>query len=353
MDRPAPRPRTRHGPLRLRGQSSDRGQRRRGPPSTTPVWPSGRGRPRPGSARPGVSSVIYIGGNHVAYPVALFGAAGAGCRSSRSIPAGPDQLASQINAHPAPSSCTATNHWRGADSGHAAQADSIPSSRWPASRPAAPPPGSRVALRAALYQRHHGCAQGAIPPASAPMSDLLGTVEFSPAPARRGARWWSVPPYHIAGGGLTCRATAAPGSTSCTCDRFNPEDWPPRRCGAQGITRAMVFPTMPARVVTHLGGADSGDADAPAALSYGGARMPPPRSSPGPAPLLHHRLRQRLRADRDQLHHRPPRSRGSSGGSSWPRSADPRPASARSAGPCPASSSRCATTTGGPRWPKA
>jgi acyl-CoA synthetase (AMP-forming)/AMP-acid ligase II len=210
----------------------------------------------------GVSSVIYIGGNHVAYPVALFGAAGAGVPF---IPLnyrlGPDQLASQINAHPGAFIVYGDGPPAGADPGHAAQADQFLESLAgePAEPPLPPDPelpcvllytsGTTAAPKAAILRHRHL------------MSYLLGTVEFASA-GEDERSLVSVPPYHIA--------------------RFNPENWLETVRG-QGITQAMVIPTMLARVVTHLGEAEDSGTPTLRSLSYGGARMP--------TPVLHRAMR--------------------------------------------------------------
>ena len=229
----------------------------------------------------GVSSVIYIGGNHVAYPVALFGAAGAGVPF---IPLnyrlGPDQLASQINAHPGAFIVYGDEPPAGADAGHAARADQFLESLAgePAEPPLPPDPelpcvllytsGTTAAPKAAILRHRHL------------MSYLLGTVEFASA-GEDERSLVSVPPYHIAGvANLLSNLYAGRGIVYL--DRFSPEDWLETVRG-EGITQAMVIPTMLARVVTHLGEAEDSGTPTLRSLSYGGARMP--------TPVLHRAMR--------------------------------------------------------------
>jgi acyl-CoA synthetase (AMP-forming)/AMP-acid ligase II len=91
----------------------------------------------------------------------------------------------------------------------------------------------------------------------------------------------SVPPYHIAGVANLLSNLYA-GRSIVYLDRFSPEDWLETVRG-EGITQAMVIPTMLARVVTHLGEAHDSGTPTLRSLSYGGARMP--------TPVLHRAMR--------------------------------------------------------------
>src|SRR5450631_4087771 len=70
----------------------------------------------------GVPAVVYLGGNHAAYPLSLFGAAGAGVPF---IPLnyrlGAEQLAAQIDAHPGAFVVYGTEPPAGADPARSAQ----------------------------------------------------------------------------------------------------------------------------------------------------------------------------------------------------------------------------------------
>jgi acyl-CoA synthetase (AMP-forming)/AMP-acid ligase II len=222
----------------------------------------------------GVPAVVYLAGNHVAYPLSLFGAAGAGVPF---IPLnyrlGDEQLAAQINAHPGAFIVYGTGPPTGADPERSAQCQEFADSL--SEIGAQPPPpqdpdlpcvllytsGTTAAPKAAILRHRHL------------MSYLLGTVEFASADERE-ISLVSVPPYHIAGVANLLSNVYA-GRRIIYLDRFDPELWL-RTVRDHKVTQAMVIPTMLARVVAHLQGA--GDAGTPSlnALSYGGARMPTP-----------------------------------------------------------------------------
>lgn len=83
----------------------------------------------------------------------------------------------------------------------------------------------------------------------------------------------SVPPYHVAGVGTVLTNTAA-GRRVVHLPDFAADRWL-ATVVAEGITNAMVVPTMLARIVDHLGGAQ---AEAPTlrSIAYGGARVSHP-----------------------------------------------------------------------------
>jgi acyl-CoA synthetase (AMP-forming)/AMP-acid ligase II len=101
-------------------------------------------------------------------------------------------------------------------------------------------------------------------------SYVVSSVEFAGADDGD-ATLTSVPPYHIAGVANVVSNVYA-GRRVVYLPAFTPETWLETVRG-EGISHAMVVPTMLARVVEHLG-------DRPAAcdglrsLAYGGARMP-------------------------------------------------------------------------------
>ena len=180
----------------------------------------------------GVPSVVYLGTNHIAYPVALFGAAGAGIPF---IPLnyrlGPDQLAAQLDAHPGAFVICEGDPPAQAAPGRWAERQAFLDSLDPAgAEPPLPPDpdatclllytsGTTAAPKAAVLRHRHL------------MSYLLGTVEFASAD----------------------------------------EDERDEK-----VTQAMVVPTMLAQIVDHLRGADDADTPSLRTLSYGGARMPEP-----------------------------------------------------------------------------
>lgn len=104
------------------------------------------------------------------------------------------------------------------------------------------------------------------------LSYLLNTVEFGSA-AEEHATLVSTPPYHVAGMGAVLSNVYA-GRRMVHLPDFTPQGWLDLVRG-EGVTSAMVVPTMLARVVEHLGGAPA-DTPALGSLAYGGARMPQP-----------------------------------------------------------------------------
>ncbi|MFF0814960.1 AMP-binding protein [Rhodococcus sp. NPDC003318] len=104
------------------------------------------------------------------------------------------------------------------------------------------------------------------------LSYLLNTVEFASA-AEEHATLVSTPPYHVAGMGAVLSNVYA-GRRMVHLPDFTPQGWLDLVRG-EGVTSAMVVPTMLARVVEHLDGAPA-DTPALTSLAYGGARMPQP-----------------------------------------------------------------------------
>jgi acyl-CoA synthetase (AMP-forming)/AMP-acid ligase II len=220
-----------------------------------------------------VPSVVYVGANHLAYPVALFGAAGAGIPFvPLNYRLGPEQLAAQLEAQ------------RGAlvihDSDVPPFADRA---LWVDQRvfvgslagltveqsPDQDPDTACVLLytsgttstpkAAVLRQRHI-------------VSYLFGTCEFGSAGPEE-VSLVSVPPYHIAGVANLLSNLYA-GRRIAYLDRFDPGSWL-QRVRQEQVTQAMVVPTMLARIVAHLQGADDAATPSLATLSYGGSHMPP------------------------------------------------------------------------------
>ena len=104
------------------------------------------------------------------------------------------------------------------------------------------------------------------------VSYVLQTVEFAAAD-NDDAALISVPPYHIAGIGTVLTNTFA-GRRMMYLPNFTAPEWL-FTVRDEGISQAMLVPTMLSRLVDHLGG---GAADVPAlrSVAYGGARMPRP-----------------------------------------------------------------------------
>ncbi len=99
---------------------------------------------------------------------------------------------------------------------------------------------------------------------------VLQTTEFGAA-GEDDAMLVGVPPYHVAGLSSTLTNLFS-GRRLVHLPNFSPEGWL-RTIREEGITNAMVVPTMLARIVEYLDGAT---ADVPTLrnLAYGGARMP-------------------------------------------------------------------------------
>ena len=130
---------------------------------------------------------------------------------------------------------------------------------------------------------------------------VLGAVEFLGA-GEDEASLVSVPPYHIAG--ISAILTSVYGGRRLVqLPSFSPDEWVfiARR---EGITHAMTVPTMLSRILDELDPATNGDgAGLPSVrhLSYGGGRMPVPVIDASALAASRGRLRQRLRADRNEL----------------------------------------------------
>lgn len=103
-------------------------------------------------------------------------------------------------------------------------------------------------------------------------SYVINTVEFGSAGAGDAALV-SVPPYHVAGVG-TVLSNAYAGRRVVYLPDFRPADWL-STVRSQGVTQAMLVPTMLARTVDAL---DDQPADLPTlrSIAYGGAAMPRP-----------------------------------------------------------------------------
>src|SRR5262249_35318069 len=103
-------------------------------------------------------------------------------------------------------------------------------------------------------------------------SYVITSVEFAGA-EETDATLVSVPPYHVAGvANVLSNVYAA--RRIVYLPAFSPEAWL-QNVREEGITNAMVVPTMLARIVDYL---DENDEEAQAStlrsLAYGGARMP-------------------------------------------------------------------------------
>jgi len=209
-------------------------------------------------------AVLYLGTNHLAYPVALFGAAIAGVPLvPLNYRLGAEQLSALEARHP------------GALLLRQADLDGLVELPAQAAEPAqavAPPAdddpvavllytsGTTAAPKAAVLRHRHLLAY------------VWNTVEFGSA-ADADAALVAVPPYHVAGlANLLTNLYA--GRRLVYMAAFDAGEWlsTVRR---ERVTHALLVPTMLARVVAETGGADAGTPTL-RSLAYGGARMPRP-----------------------------------------------------------------------------
>ncbi|HVX22134.1 MAG TPA: long-chain fatty acid--CoA ligase [Acidimicrobiales bacterium] len=102
---------------------------------------------------------------------------------------------------------------------------------------------------------------------------ILGSVDFGAA-GEEEAALVSVPPYHIAGVANLLSNVFA-GRRIVYLAAFDPASWL-EVVRTEGITQAMVVPTMLARITEALAGASSAGVPTLRSISYGGARMPVP-----------------------------------------------------------------------------
>ncbi len=108
------------------------------------------------------------------------------------------------------------------------------------------------------------------------VSYILGSVEFMGA-GEDEATLVAVPPYHVAGMAALCSSIYS-GRRIVQMPNFDADRWIDT-VRAEGITHAMVVPTMLARIVERLDARDDLDAGGLStlrALSYGGGKMPAP-----------------------------------------------------------------------------
>jgi acyl-CoA synthetase (AMP-forming)/AMP-acid ligase II len=222
-------------------------------------------------------AVIYIGPSHPAFPVALFAAGAAGVPF---IPLnyrlGREQLEELMGAHPQ-ALVVSDEPWVAA--GAPERSRSIANflgSLLPgpaASEEYPPTPGQADDVAVVLYTSGtSGTPKAALLRHRNLASYVFTTVEFAQA-SEDEAALVTVPTYHIAGlANLLSNLYA--GRRIVYLENFDPQLWL-ETIRNESITQAMVVPTMMARVVRFLGGAD---AQVPSlrTLAYGGSRMPIP-----------------------------------------------------------------------------
>ena len=223
----------------------------------------------------GSTGLVYCGTNDASFPIALFAAAYAGVPF---IPLnyrlGDEQLAPLVEANSGSMIVAEGGKVAGADPSVTVDRRQLVDPAFAATGDVELPPfvdpddiavvlytsGTSGTPKAALLRHRHLTAY------------VIGTVEFAAADPDDAALV-TVPPYHIAGMANLLSNLYA-GRRIVYLDAFDAQVWldTVRR---EGVTQAMVVPTMLARVVAHLDGAP---AEVPTlrTLSYGGARMPLP-----------------------------------------------------------------------------
>jgi acyl-CoA synthetase (AMP-forming)/AMP-acid ligase II len=223
----------------------------------------------------GASHLVYVATNGPAFPVALFAAALAG------IPLVPlnyrlaaEQLA-ELVAQNEPAHVIA-DAWLHEPLGTAGRA--VTPAQWLAATaaegtdevPVAAADPEDVALL--LYTSGTTAApKAAVLRHRNLTSYVLSTVDFASAD-ETDASLVSVPPYHIAGVANTISNLYA-GRRVIHLPAFTPEAWL-EVARAEGVTHALLVPTMLARIVDHLEEHPGTAAPALRSLAYGGAPMP-------------------------------------------------------------------------------
>jgi acyl-CoA synthetase (AMP-forming)/AMP-acid ligase II len=207
-------------------------------------------------------AVLYLGANHLAYPVALFGAALAGVPF---IPInyrlGDQQLAALQARHPGALTLLPadldllTEPGAAPDAGDAkveTDQDTVAVLLYTSGTTAEP--------KAAVLRHRHLLAY------------VLNTLEFGSA-EESDAALVAVPPYHVAGLAnlLTSLYT---GRRVVYLPAFHAGKWL-ETVRSEQITHALVVPTMLARIVAELDGQEAG-VPTLRNLAYGGSRMPRP-----------------------------------------------------------------------------
>ncbi|WP_433631627.1 class I adenylate-forming enzyme family protein [Nocardia sp. CA-120079] len=212
-------------------------------------------------------AVLYLGANHLAYPVALFGTALAGVPFvPLNYRLGEQQLAMLLDRHPGALVLRPEDLDGLVEEGADAPELEVP---WDGNAVAAIiyTSGTTSEPKAALLRHRHL------------MAYLLNTVEFGGA-QETDAALVSVPPYHIAG--LTnLLSNLYSGRRVVYLAAFDASGWL-ETVRRERITHAMLVPTMLARIVAAVDGADAG-VPTLASLAYGGSRTP--------RPVLEHALR--------------------------------------------------------------
>ncbi|WP_026061765.1 MULTISPECIES: class I adenylate-forming enzyme family protein [Rhodococcus] len=216
-------------------------------------------------------AVLYLGSNHLAYPVALFGSALAGVPFvPLNYRLGEQQLTALKAKHPGALVLEQEDLDALVDDSYATGDPEPPlEPQWDGDTVAAIiyTSGTTSDPKPAILRHRHLLAY------------VLNTMEFGSA-AETDASLVSVPPYHIAG--LTnLLSNFYTGRRVVYLPAFDPQVWL-ETVRRERVTHAMLVPTMLARIVATLGD-DTADTPTLASLAYGGSRTP--------RPVLEHALR--------------------------------------------------------------
>ena len=224
--------------------------------------------------RSGARHLAYVASSDDAFPVALFASAWAGVPFlPLNYRLGPDALLALLAQH---DDVLVIADAEAAERLAEADATLLTVEEWNAatSEPvdAAPSTTDGEDVAVLLYTSGTTAAPKAVVLRHRHLSSyVVGSVEFGGADDAD-ATLVSVPPYHVAGvANVLSNVYAA--RRLVYLPSFTPESWL-TTVRTEGITNAMVVPTMLARVVDQLG--DGAVATTPSlrALAYGGARMP-------------------------------------------------------------------------------
>ena len=204
-------------------------------------------------------AVLYLGANHLAYPVALFGAAIAGVPLvPLNYRLGERQLADLQVRHPGalvlgpPDLDALLEPVETGEETPPQDGDAVAVLLYTSGTTAEP--------KAAILRHRHLLAY------------VLNTLEFGSA-GEEDATLVAVPPYHVAGL-ANLLSNLYTGRRVVYLAAFDPAEWL-RAVRRERITHSLVVPTMLARIVAEVRGGDAGTPTL-RSLAYGGARTPMP-----------------------------------------------------------------------------
>jgi acyl-CoA synthetase (AMP-forming)/AMP-acid ligase II len=237
-----------------------------------------RGRALAGAARlraGGARRLVYLGPNGPAFPAALFAAAYAGLPFlPLNYRLGDGQLTEILGRQESPLVVTdapeRVKGARNADIVGIAEFLGLPASSETSDAAETVDPDSTAVLL--MTSGTTAAPKSAVLRHRNLTAYLFGSVEFGSVP-ETDATLVSVPPYHIAAV-ANALSNLYSGRRVVHLDQFTPAGWLDT-VERQGVTHAMVVPTMLARIVTELRARGSKGPVALRSLSYGGAKIAP------------------------------------------------------------------------------